>query len=168
MGYANPQDLKSCNDIVKVCFAIWDWLPYHFQAHIIMRVSNDVPFDERDCHVPYFKTGHTPRVYPASAVEVVRFFWLSDQALLLTQGKKHRTVGVSGDGDHMVVSCPFYNTFFHLIPFSDLLSRACWVSKPEQILERLPDVTYAKPAEWNKGVVDEISLVTVEEKNLIA
>ncbi len=145
-----------------------DRLSHHLQAEIVMRVSHDMPFDQFYGRFFDFDTGYITGMSPASTVEVVRLLHLPCQTLLLAQREEHRAMGVACDGDHVTVSGPPYDTCFHLAALSGLLSRTRRVSKPEDVLQRTPNVTHPKSAEWNECVVDKVSLVAVKKENLFS
>jgi hypothetical protein len=127
-----------------------------------------MPFDKFYGHLFDFDTGHSSWMDAAATVEVVGFLMFPSQTLLFAQRKKHRAVGMSCDSDHVSVSGPLYDACFHLVALSDLLSRACWVSKPEDVLEGSPDMAHPEPPEGNECIIDKISLVTVKEKYLFS
>jgi hypothetical protein len=160
--------LETGNDIVEVRLTILDRFSHHFQTHIVLRVSDDMPFDKLYGHFFDFDTGHGAGMNAAPAVEVVGFFRLSCQTLLLAQGQKHRAMGVARDSNHVSLSGPFYDACFHLVAFSDLLSRACRVSQTEDVLEGSPDMAHPKSAKRDKCIIDEVTLVAVKQENLFS
>jgi len=70
IGAMSLEALEPGNDIVEVGLTTLDRLSHHFQTHIVMRVSDDMPFDKLYGHFYDFDTSHRAGMNAAPTVEV--------------------------------------------------------------------------------------------------
>lgn len=104
---------------------------------------------------------------PTASVEIISFGIHPGQILLLANGHKHGTVGVPSNSNYVIFSRPFQNALLHYISFLDAMCRTCRVFPSEYVLEGPPEMTHNKPSYRNKKIIEEIPLVTVEQKDLV-